>query len=276
MVRVIATDLDGTLLKPKRKFSLVEKENKDFIKKFYGDIVLISGRSPKFCAKVCNCLNIHHNFVALNGAVIVKNGNAIYRQSLKKTALVSMLDFIESYYTDFEMLLFDKYDRIICYSPLSKRKIKLKHFKHALKSGRLHDKIIVSNKKAHSLLNNKVDIYKAIVYCENCDDMNSLLQKEFKEHFAFFHNSHSIEIAPFGVSKGAALEYLINTTKVKKEEVYVVGDSSNDISMFELFKNSFVMDSANSNVKTKAKYTISKFSDLKKYTKLNRNFLDEE
>ena len=78
MVRVIATDLDGTLLTPRKKFTLVAKENKDYLKNFYGDIVLVSGRNPRFCAKICNCLKIHHNFVALNGALIVKNGNVIY------------------------------------------------------------------------------------------------------------------------------------------------------------------------------------------------------
>ena len=57
--------------------------------------------------------------------------------------------------------------------------------------------------------------------------------------------------------------------------MFVVGDSTNDISMFDLFENSFVMDSADSKVKTKAKHTISKFSDLKEYTKMNRNFIDE-
>ena len=36
MVRVIATDLDGTLLKPKKKFSLIEKENYNFGKYLSG------------------------------------------------------------------------------------------------------------------------------------------------------------------------------------------------------------------------------------------------
>lgn len=276
MVRVIATDLDGTLLTPKKKFSLVARENKEYIKKFYGDTVLVSGRSPKFCAKVCNCLKIHHNFISLNGAIIVKNGNAIYKQSMKKTALVAMLDFLKLYYADFEFLIFDKYDRIICYTPISARKIKIKYLKHALKHIRLHDKIIVSNKKATKLLNNSTDIYKVIIYSKNCEDMNNLLKKQFNDHFSFFSTSHSIEISPIGVNKGEALQYLISTTKLKNNDVYVVGDSSNDIPMFDLFENSFVMASAENQTKLKARHVISKFTDLKKYTKINNNFKEEE
>lgn len=275
MIKVIATDLDGTLLVPKKKFSLVDKENKNYIQSFYGDIVLVSGRSPKFCAKICNCLNIYHNFVALNGAIIVKNGNVIYRQSLKKTVLSNLLEFLESYYNKFEMLIFDKYDNIFCYSPLNKKEVKKKHRSHAIKNGRLHDKIIVSNKKVKETLSNSTEIYKAIIYNDNCEDMNNLLKEKFQDHFELISNNHSIEITPIGVSKGASLQYLINTTNVKNNEVFVVGDSVNDVSMFKLFENSFVMNESPNFIKIHAKNSINKFSELEKYTKMNGNFLEE-
>lgn len=276
MVKVIATDLDGTLLKPKKKFLLIDKENKKYIKDFYGDIVITSGRSPKFCAKICNCLKIHHNFIALNGAIIVKEGKIIFSQSMKKTALSSLLNFLDENYKEFEFLIFNKYDEIISYSPISKRKRKTKHFKHALKNVRLHDKIIISNSKAKKLLNDNTEIYKAIIYNKNCEDINYQLKSKYKDHFNFFANSHSIEISPIGVSKGEALQYLINTTKLKNDEIYVVGDSSNDLSMFNLFENSFVMENAKNEIKTKAKHIIKKFCELKNYTKLNNNFMEEE
>lgn len=276
MVKVIATDLDGTLLEPKKKFSLVDKENKQFIKDFYGDVVIVSGRSPKFCAKVCDCLKIHHNFVALNGAIIVKEGGVIYRQSMKKIAINTMVEFIDSYYTDYEMLIFDKYDKIYSYSPIKKSKIKFQHFKHAIKYIRLHNKIIVNNKKAKKLLNNQTEIYKIIIYSPNCEDIVTLLKKEFKDHFNFFLTNNSIEIAPFGISKGDSLQYLINTTKLNNEDIIVVGDSSNDISLFQKFENSFVMNSADAYTKSFAKKSISKFSELRKFTKLNNNFKEEK
>jgi len=275
MVRVIATDLDGTLLKPIKKLSLVEKENKKFVKEFYGDVVLVSGRNAKFCAKVCNCLNIQHNFIALNGAIIVKNGKIIYKQSIKKTNLISLIDFLDTNYNDFELLIFDKYDRIFSYSPLKKRIIKKKHFTHLLKNGKLHNKIITNNKKTMKVLKSSTDILKAIIYSKNCDDMFNLIDQNFSNHFSLFPSNHSIEVSPIGVNKGNSLKYLLDTTTVKKEEVFVVGDGTNDISAFEIFENSFAISSASSHVKTKAKYTINKFSDLKEYTRLNNNFKEE-
>lgn len=273
MIRVIATDLDGTLLKPKKKFALVEKENKNYIKSFYGDVVLVSGRDPKFCAKICNTLKIEHNFVSLNGAVIVKDGKVVYRQSMKKTILLNLLEYLSENYDNYEFVIFDKYDNLTCSTNIKKSILQRRYIKHYLKNGRLHQKITISNKKTIKLLTDKTDIYKAIIYLnEGIDDIYSQLKEKFKEHFEFFSSNHSIEISPIGVNKGEALKYLIDTTKVKYEEVLVVGDGNNDISMFEIFPNSFAIDDASSKLKNKAAHIISKFSDLEKYTKLNGNF----
>lgn len=273
MVKVIATDLDGTLLKPIKKLTLVEKENAKYARDFYGDIVLVSGRSPKFCAKICNKLKIEHNFIALNGAVIVKNGNVLYRQSMKKTILVELQKELENNYSDYEMVIFDKYDKITSYSPSNKITTIKKHIKHFLKYGRLHSYISISNKKFFSILNDLTPIYKSIIYSKDCcEDIGNFLKNKFGKHFEFFVSGHSIEIAPLGINKGQSLKYLIDSTNVKNEEVFVVGDGINDISMFEVFSNSFAINNDNSYLKSKAKYIINKFSDLEKYTRVNKNF----
>lgn len=272
MVRVIATDLDGTLLKPERKFTLVDKEYKKFIKRFYGDIVLNSGRTPRFCAKICNKLKIEHNFIALNGAVIVKNGNVIYNQSIKKTVLNNLLELLEEYYDDFEFIIFDKYDTLTCFSPKKETQVKRKYFRYHLKNGKLCEKIKVSNKKVKQYLQDNTVVYKALIYSKNIDDMGNLLKQKFKDHFELYIGDHSIEISPIGTNKGSALKYLIDTTTVKKDEVFVVGDGVNDIPMFELYPNSFLINSDNTHLKLNVKYVIDKFSDLEEYTKLNDNF----
>lgn len=272
MVKVIATDLDGTLLKPKRKFSLIEKENYKFIKNFYGDIVLNSGRRVKFCKKVCKKLKIDHNYIALNGAIIVKNGQIIYSQSMKKTILNSLLNLLENNYDNFEFLIYDEHDKITCFTNKKQLEVKSKYFKSLLKLGRLCEKIKVNNKLVKNRLNDSTEIYKALIYFNNVEDMADMLKEKYSDHFEFYLSSHSIEISPIGVSKGNALKHLIETTQLKNEEVYVVGDSENDISMFENFANSFLILNNDNYLKIKTKYKIKKFCDLEKYTKLNENF----
>lgn len=273
MIRVIATDLDGTLLNPKRKFTLIDKKNKNYIKNFYGDLVLVSGRDPKFCAKVCNVLKIEHNFVSLNGAIIVKRGKIVYKQSMKNTILLSLLEYLDGNYDNYEFLIFDKYDKITCTSNIKRFSLRKKYLKHFVNNIKLHQRVTINNKKVEKTLNSNIDIYKAIIYInDGLFEIEAQLRKRFGEHFEFFTSDHSIEISPKGVNKGAALKYLIDSTKVKYNEVLVVGDDSNDISMFEIFPNSFAMNHSPYELKAKAKRTISKFSDLEKYTKMNKNF----
>lgn len=275
MIKVIATDLDGTLLDSKAKYSLINKENKKFIKDFYGDIVLVSGRSPKFCAKVCSCLNIQHNFVALNGAVIVKNGSIIYAQSMKKTILSNLLNYLNENYTNFEFIIFDKYDDITVYTAYDIKETKKKYKKLRHQRGKLQDITKINNKLVDIYLNEtNIDIYKVLIYADfQMDDVGQHLKEKYGEHFSFCITDHSIEISPFGVNKGEALQYLISTTKVKSDEVFVVGNGINDIPMFEKFRNSFFINNKNTKAKIKAKHVINSFSDLKRFTKMNDNFL---
>lgn len=275
MIKVIATDLDGTLLNPKNKHALVDKKNKKFIKSFYGDTVLVTGRNPKFCAKVCNCLGIQHNFVALNGAIIVKNGSIIYSQSMKKIILANLLQYLNDNYTDFEFIIFDKYDDITIYTAYDKKETKRKYKKLRHKNGKLQDIMKINNDLVNVYLNEtNIDIYKTLIYADfNMEDVGSHLEKKYGDHFSFIISDHSIEICPKGVNKGDGLQYLLSTTKVKNDEVFVVGDSVNDISMFEKFKNSFFINSGNIAAKVKANHVINNFSELSNFTKMNDNFL---
>lgn len=273
MVKVIATDLDGTLFKPRKIYSLVEKSNKKFLKNFYGDVVLVSGRAPNFCAKICNCLKIDHNFVALNGAIIVKNGKIIYKQSLKNTALLNLIDFMDENYSNYEIILFDKYDDITCYTNKNKFKWHLKTLKNKFKNGRLNEKIKLSNKKVKKLLNRNIFIYKAILYPnDGIEDIATILKEKFGEHFEFFPSNFSIEISPKGIHKGNSLKYLIDTTNISYDEVFVIGDGTNDIAMIETFPNSFAINTGSNKLKVKAKHIVNKVSDLEQYTKMNGNF----
>lgn len=275
MIKVIATDLDGTLLKDGTKHSLICKENKHFIKNFYGDIVLVSGRNPKFCANICSYLKIQHNFVALNGAIIVKNGSIIYSQSMKKTILANLLNYLNNNYTNFEFIIFDKYDDITVYTAYDIKETKKKYRKLHHQRGKLQDITRINNDLVNIYLNEtSIDIYKVLIYADfEMYDVGNRLKELYGEHFSFCITDHSIEISPIGVNKGDALKYLISTTNVKNDEVYVVGDSENDIPMFEKFKNSFYVNNGNTSAKIKAKHIINSFDELENHTKMKDNFL---
>ncbi|MFD1735396.1 HAD family hydrolase [Bacillus salitolerans] len=66
-----------------------------------------------------------------------------------------------------------------------------------------------------------------------------------------------VDIHPFNTDKGTAIEYIINKKNINPEKVVVVGDNYNDLSMFNRFQYSFVMNHAPNDVKAKAKIVLS-------------------
>ena len=94
---------------------------------------------------------------------------------------------------------------------------------------------------------------------------------EFKEKygndFEIWFSGSAIEIMEKGTNKAHALKELLKVKGIQENEVAVVGDSGNDIPLFENFENSFVMKQAPEEVKMKAKVTLKSFDDLENYIK---------
>jgi len=80
-----------------------------------------------------------------------------------------------------------------------------------------------------------------------------------------YPNEYSIDITSFGCSKGSAIEKLIEIENIKKENVFVIGDSHNDISMFERFGNSFSPVTARDEIKENVSEVVEGVFSLKKF-----------
>jgi hydroxymethylpyrimidine pyrophosphatase-like HAD family hydrolase len=61
---------------------------------------------------------------------------------------------------------------------------------------------------------------------------------------------------PEGCTKGAGVEHLATRLNIDKNNVMVVGDEQNDISMLKKFKNSITLASSKPDVREAATYVI--------------------
>ena len=78
-------------------------------------------------------------------------------------------------------------------------------------------------------------------------------------------SGEAIEFMKKGVSKANALKKLIDVLKLERNEVAVIGDSGNDVSMFKEFEHSFVMSHAPEEIKKFASTVVDNVYDLKNY-----------
>ena len=89
------------------------------------------------------------------------------------------------------------------------------------------------------------------------------LAEEFRDRLTFLTSAENfIEVVPFGVDKGAALEFLLADVGLPKEKVIAVGDNYNDLRMIQLAGLGVAMANSTEAVKRVADYvTLSNNED---------------
>ena len=94
------------------------------------------------------------------------------------------------------------------------------------------------------------------------EDIHQQLLKNIS--FNIERNNQYIDILPKGVSKKNAIKELIARCHSKEDDLYVVGDSYNDLSMFEINKHNFIIDKGIESLNKKATYVVDSISDCLK------------
>jgi len=272
--KIIATDLDGTLLYPKKKISLIPQDSIDFINRFRGDggrLLLVSSRNKYITAKISKKLNTQIDSIGCNGAYVTVNGKTVYEKSFDSAELKEILAYMRSilkvklvlissrdrdlvangsgipFFTDFIFMLYE-------YSQLGYKEpfVRSDHiFFEEIEKGTVY--------KAMCLVGVTPKKKKMAM------EANKILRERFP-NAEFSWIGEFIEITPKGVSKAQGINFYLDYLGISKDNISVIGDNGNDISMFENFKqNSYCMDHADEHVKKHAKHIIKRFADLENY-----------
>lgn len=232
-MRLIASDLDGTLLLNKEKniHRLTELAIEKILNK---DIVfcVASGRNYSELKRLLSAFSDRIYFIANDGALIVHKGKSIYETPIKKE----------------HMKLFSKEDNIVAHGKYvsyvkSKserfiRQVKEQYFGHILATDSITD------------INEP--IYKITLY----DTTN----QEFDLDRVYYKNS-MYEYAEKGINKGKALSHLLEILKLSEKDAVAIGDNINDIEMLKSVGKSYVISNAPPKVKKFGTYIVDEFKD---------------
>jgi Cof subfamily protein (haloacid dehalogenase superfamily) len=273
MSKIIATDLDGTLFYPKDKKEMIYKPNLFFLQSFIdngGKLVLISGRSFKYCQKVIKKIDRETSVVSYNGACVFDGKKVIFENTLNNEDAAELIHDICQEYKNPGVFLMTEKGLFVHLRSKSKlvRQIYIWYyrgqkvyaedlhvgedlFEEQLKNGKIHKFMFF-----FGLGKRRRD--KASKVTKILRNMNDNIEANW--------SGNVVEITPRGCSKNVALKFLLKEQGWSEKDLYVVGDSGNDISMFKEFhENSFCMGHSPKTVSKYAKYTIDKFEDLSRY-----------
>ncbi|AJH01714.1 MULTISPECIES: Cof-type HAD-IIB family hydrolase [Clostridium] len=266
MIKLIAADMDGTLLNSNHKIS---KENIEAIKvaeKMGVKFAISTGRMYEDVKPLLDESNLKCQCVVLNGGEYIdENGKVlegIYIDSKQAREIIDMIlkeKIIAEIYTNDglysvntrEEALTEVAYRIMVFDPETT-------FEDAMEMAKNHPHFINLKyvKDINDFLNSNVKIGKFVAFYNDEETTKKVKNKlesigELAIASTFTKN---IEINNKNAQKGLILARVAEKMGIKRDEVMVIGDSFNDYSMFTEFTESVAMENAVPEIKEIAKY----------------------
>lgn len=281
MSKILATDLDGTLMYPKRITHCIPRKNVKFLRRWIDSgnkLVLITSRSAAFVERLYKEIDREFDVITCTSSQIFHNREIIFEEKMPNEVITRILREVIEVYKPIGLLVTSKKYPCLVYDTgragfLLKVLYKLWYaFQFAYK-----EPLTISSKKSNKVVEEELlhgDIFKIMTFFglnKKNGELSKKINKELRQNYPEIESSWSLivnELTPKDCNKGAGLERYCNLLNIDKKDVIVVGDSGNDITMFEKFhENSYVMGHAYPSVKKYARYTINRVYHLEKLLK---------
>lgn len=273
-IKLIATDLDGTLFYPKKKRRMVPKDTKAFIDRFADDgghLLLVTGRNAFFGEKVGRKIGRPLDYIACNGSLIVCGGKTIFERTIPADLVQRVFKEISDEGFPVMTFLFTKSRNMVCQKKDLALWVKTGYSIYRLWQGTYREPYFKDDAIFQEELQ-KGEIYKMMMFPgfgKKSKTVSALMARVFQERYPEMNivaSDQAIEFTYKGCTKSEGISFYLDYNQINVDNVLVVGDSGNDVSMFESFKkHSFCMEHGLEDVKAHASHVIKRFSDLENY-----------
>lgn len=240
MIKLIVTDMDGTLLDQRGGFPEDFHYVFDLLKEKGITFCVASGRQYNSLKQFFYKYREDICFIAENGALVMAGDKEIYSNTIEREEVNEIVRLCRNI-PEVGVTLCGKK---MAYMETQDKEIqeKIAHYYLALE-------------KVNDLLEVDDQIMKIAIYDKVNAEENINRRLEVSKNLKkVVSGSNWMDIANDGINKGVALEKLQDRLKVGKEETMVFGDYYNDIEMLEKSEHSYAMINAQEEVKQASKY----------------------
>ncbi|ULC58672.1 HAD family hydrolase [Flaviramulus sp. BrNp1-15] len=250
-IKLVVTDMDGTLLNSNHEVSTLFFDLFKELKKHNIKFVAASGRPYYSIIDKLNSIKDDIIVVAENGGIVMKQNELLLSTPIRKDGLFEVESLIDTN-NDIHPIFCTKSKAYFNHSSSVNGYIK------SLTEYYPNYSIIKSIKEINE------DILKIALY--HSVDSEKYIYPHFKHlepnYKVKISGKHWVDLSDDLANKGHALSLLQKTLNISHDETLVFGDYNNDIEMLKLATHSYAMENAHNNVKEVANYT----------TKSNDNF----
>ena len=266
MIKLIASDMDGTLLNSDHKIS---KESLEAIKKSQEmgvHFAIATGRIYSDVEPFLKEHGIECECIVMNGAEYRdKDGNILGTIEIDKNKAAEIFDMIKKndisseIYTSHGLYTIDTKEKALIQTAYRVQVFNPgTSFEDAIGLAKKHSHFTELNyiNNIEEFLNSNIKIGKFVTFYNHEETTRIVKEKlENIQGLAILSTfTKNIEINNINAQKGVILSKVAQKMGIKKDEVMVIGDSFNDYSMFIEFENSYAMENAIPEIKEIAKY----------------------
>ena len=245
MIKLIAIDMDGTLLNSKKE--LLE-ETKQYFKNFHNKntetlLVLCTGRPEtgiRPYLKDLGYLEENHYIISQNGASIYESqtGKRVMDAFVDSTAIQKWIELGKKHGISVMGAGVDYY-----YS-FDEEPTEWMEFDVKLVSGKL--------KRIPTKESLNIDFYKILLMGdeEQLNEFETFIPQEWRDEFYVVRSQkYLVEVLTKGVNKAFGLEKLAQKLNIQPSEIAAIGDAANDIEMLEYAGLAIAMGNGSEEVK---------------------------
>ncbi|MCE5221022.1 MAG: HAD family hydrolase [Clostridium sp.] len=242
MIKLIATDMDGTLLDenghlPEGFTDILDRLRAKNIK-----LVVASGRPYYTLQTNFGPVGRYLSYICENGALVVDNNKIIYQSTIDTNIVTDVIKYSKE--IDENVIILCSINRAYVEQCSDEHLIEIKKY--------------YTNLEIVDDLTKITDDIVKITICNlenSSENLNTIFKPKFADKLNIVGSGEIwIDISNKCVNKGLALKNLMDTDNISKEETMVLGDYYNDIEMLEQAEYSFVMENAPEDMKQYGKY----------------------
>ena len=253
--KVVAVDMDGTFMRDNQTF-----DHKRFdrilnqLRDQGGHFIVSSG---------CPYTRLREDFagfltridmIADNGSLLLQDNNIISTHLLTYKTTVDLIHFIQEHYPESSVIVtgVDNSYTTVNASPDFKQKMSF-YYPECVEVNDLLSTVSPNGQVTKITLSYK-------------KDFSAELERKFNKHHAEkVHCTSSgfglLDIVPYSVNKGSALQYFLRYFDAKPSELIAFGDGLNDTEMLKLAGYSYAMANGDPEIKKIAKYEAPSNND---------------
>lgn len=268
--RLIAIDIDGTLLNKDKK---IDKPVYDAIMMYQdigGKIILASGRSPNSTKWISKILNTNEAIIAFNGAYVEDyKGNIITYNRFYENEILNILLLCQQYHL--ETIVYTSTNMYIeKISTLNKRWLNdvlsfdYLNVSHSLPNIKKYMPNIIIDKFNEDFKNiNTKDILKIVILPNKINEFEKIAVELKKlNKYELNKTPRYIEITKSNADKYDALQKICEQHNVDLKDVLAIGDNYNDLKMIKEVGFGIAMENGVEIVRKSAKKVVSSNSNL--------------